>query len=446
MLRRGVRGTIILLTGMLTFLSVQVGAEPERRDIRETYPDHTRAVELARNGRHDAGLTILGRLLRDFPDDYPLQRDFILITIWKGDCDAALQRFQRVRQAPHPPYFAVPVSDCLLEQGRPREALAVVRSALALHPDDAALQHAETKIGVVLMLDTGLDEQRPVVEFEFLTDASDQGLREWLSRIEGSARVAERTRLYARYLVTHASDAQYAAGDLHRAGLGVRYRFDERWRLDQELSQDLQQDGRGESATRLDYEPYDTWRFEAGYTTYAEDIPLRARAAGIDARRADAAAEYNSVDYRWYGQASVNQYDFSDTNRRFGFFTTLGYAYEMRPTREQRLFLEWYQSRNSLENAGYFNPLRDRALGLAHKTDFIYDSRFQRHVDHLYFTVSSYYQEGYGTHGRWGVKYEQDYDFDHHSALLIGAGYYRNVYDASYENETRLELRYRRRF
>jgi hypothetical protein len=441
-----VRGTIILFTGMLTFLSVPVGAEPPPRDIRETYLEHTRAVELARNGRHDEGLTLLGRLLRDFPDDYPLQRDFILITIWKGDCDAALERFQRVRQAPHPPYLAVPVSDCLLEQGRPREALAVVRSTLAWHPDDAALRHAETKISVALMLDTGVDEQRPMMEFEFLTDASDQGLREWLSRIEGSARVATRTRLYARYLVTHASDAQYASGDLHRVGLGARYRFDERWRLDQEFSQDLQQGGRGGSATRLDYEPYDTWRFHAGYTTYAEDIPLRARATGIEARRADAASEYNSVDYRWYGLASVNQYDFSDTNRRSGFFTTLGYAYEMQPAREQRLFLEWYQSRNSLEDAGYFNPRRDHALGLTHKTDFIHASRFKRHVDHLYLSVSSYYQEGFGAHGRGGVRYEQEYDFDHNSALLVGAGYFHNVYDASYENETRLELRYRRRF
>lgn len=435
---------IAALAMSLLFAPCIAGAE---EGIESTYIEHTRGVELARAGRHDDGLSILLPLLARFPDDYPLQRDVILITLWKGECRDALRRFERVRnRSGLEPYLVVPVSDCMLAANRPKEARRLVRRTLARHPEDESLRNALLKIDLSLRVDDNLDEDSPAVEAGLEFTETDRGLPEWIGLLEGSARIAERTRLYTRYRFTRAVDQDYRDGNLDRIGAGVRYRIDERLLVDQELSADLFEPGQIGGTTRLIYEPRDSWRFALMYATFAEAIPLQARAAGIDARQAGGEAAYEARDYRWDGLASVNYYDFSDGNRRTAIYARAGYAYEMRVAREQRLYLEGYHSNNSLDGAVYFNPVRDYALGLLHRTDFIFDTRFRRHVDHLWLSVGAYAQEDYPTLGRWALRYEQDYDFDERRALVTGAGVARNVYDGKYETEWRLYVYYQQRF
>jgi len=407
---------------------------------------HLHAVKLARAGKHDEGLRILDGLIQDFPDNYPLHRDHILITIWKGDCEDALRHFQRVRSQEHPPYLIVPVSDCLLDQNRPKEAATLVRDGLARHPGDTSLDHALRKTTLVVEAGRPIDENRPAVAFEFLTDESDQGLREWSSRLEGSVRVAEHTRLYVRYSIARSDDAALDAGDFDRAGIGVRYRFSEQLSVDQEFSTDVRDAGKTGAATILVYEPFDSWMFTGQYTTFAEDLPLTARAAGVEGKHGGVAAEYNSRDYIWYGLVSFNRYDFSDTNRRESLFGMIGRTFEVLPYREQTLYGEIYGSHNSLVDAAYFNPGRDRYTGIIHRTNFIFESRYKRHVDSLFLSLGSYWQEDYGSHGKWGVRYEQDYDFTATSHLNLGVAYERNVYDGQREYETRFALRFIKSF
>lgn len=435
----------------LPFIFLLLFVSPDRVESVGTGADaleaqHLHAVKLARAGKHDEALRILDGLIQDFPDNYPLHRDHILITIWKGDCEDALRHFRRVRSHEHPPYLIVPVGDCLLDQNRPNEAAALARDGLARHPGDASLDHALSKATLVVEAGRPIDESRPAVAFEFLTDESDQGLREWFSRLEGSVRVAERTRLYARYSVARSDDAALDAGDFDRAGIGVRYRFSERLSIDQEFSTDARVSGKTGAATILAYAPFDSWMFTGQYTTFAEDMPLTARAAGVEGKHGGVAAEYNSRDYVWYGLVTLNRYDFSDTNRRENLFGMIGRTFEVLPYREQTLYGEFYSSRNSLADAPYFNPGRDRYTGIIHRTNFIFESRYKRHVDSLFLSLGSYWQEGYGSHGKWGVRYEQDYDFTATSHLNLGVAYERNVYDAQSEYETRLALRFIKSF
>lgn len=437
----------VALAAVLGVVWHAAAAEPRYQRIEQTYPEHTRAVELGRAGKYDEALAILDRLLADFPADHPLNRDATLITIWKGDCAGGLLRFETVRNHPRvEPYLAVAVSDCLLAAHRPREAMGVVRHSLDAYPDDPDLLHAREKVEIALRVDTGIDEDRPLIRFGLWSDDSDAGLREWWTNTEVAAPVYERTQLYARYTTSRASDRQYAAGDLNRAGIGVRYRFDERWQIDQQFSTDIGRSADAESDTRVRFDPDDTWRWVAGYSTYAEDVPLRARAADISAERASLATDYESSDYRWSGRAGLAGYDFSDGNRRRNLYAMGGYAWELKPQREQRVFLDWYESTNSLDGVPYYNPSHDRAIGVVHRTDFIYDTRFLRHVDHLYLVANAYWQEGYGTRPRGGVRFEQDYDFDADNAFVWGVGYFSNVYDGVRENEWRFEAYYRRRF
>jgi len=434
---------VIMLWGFM--LPACADVTPDK--IESTYAEHTRGVQLARAGQYDDGLAVLLPLLDRFPDDYPLQRDIVLIYAWKGACPSALHRFERIRNYPDlEPYLVVAASDCLLAANRPNEARRLTRLAYERHSDNEALQNAFLKSDLVLRIDQNIDEQSPAVIAALHNDTSDQGLTEWIGRAEGSARIADATRLYVRHRFTRSTESQYQAGDLDRVGVGVRYRFDERLFLDQELSADFNEPGQGGSSTRVQFQPRDAWRFLAAYTSFAEAIPLRAHAAGIDAIQWTAEAAYERRDYRLEALVSMNYFDFTDSNQRTALYATAGYAYEMRARREQRLFLEWSQSRNSFDIAVYFNPSRDNSLGLMHRTDFVYESRYRRHVDHLWLSVNAYSQDGFGTHGRWAVRYEQDYDFDKSRALVAGAGVARNIYDGKYETEARFYFSYSQRF
>ncbi len=504
--------------GMICFVLSARAADPQYRTIADTQPDHTRAVEMARAGRHEPALQILRRLLAAFPDDYPLQRDVVMITAWKGDCEGALTRFERIRRHPqlhdyvvpaiqdcavrraraenhdgalkvleplleqqpasyplrrdvaviytwkgdcgaalrhfevirghrdHPPYLVVPVADCLLEDNRPREARALVEDALSRYPEDEALQQARLKMEATLRVDEGEDETRPEAILRLENDSSDQGLQEWRVEAEVSNRMAPRTRVYARYLMSRSSDSQYDAGDMNRAGVGVRYRFDPQWRIRQEFSTDTRHDGLQGSTTQLTFEPRDTWRFDLAHATYVEDIPLRARANNIQAKGLSFNAEYNSTDHVWYWRGSLERQEFSDRNDRSGAFTTVGYAYSVKPRTEQRIYLEAHQSSNTRLDAPYFNPVDDRSLGIVHRTDIHHVSRYRRHDNVIYLNVANYSQQGFGTHVKWGLKYEQIYDFDQRRHLSWAAGYQSNIYDGSREGEVKLELLYRHRF
>jgi hypothetical protein len=440
---------VFLFLGVMTLAAGLAPSPPAvcAEGIESTYAEHTRGVTLARAGRHSEGLAVLLPLLDRFPDDYPLQRDIVLITIWKGDCTEALRRFERIRSRPDlEPYLVAPVSDCLLNANRPREARYLTRRALAHHPAETELQNAFHRADLALLLDKNLDEDSSAMVFELGARQSERNLAEWLAFLEGSAKIAEQTRLYARYSGSRTRDPAYRAGDFDRVGIGLRYRIDERLLLDQEVSSDANPRGRTGATTRLTHEPRDAWRLALAYASFSESVPLRARAAAIDARQWAGEVAYEAPDYRWEGLASINRYDFSDSNQRTAIYARLGYAYELRARREQRVYLEGYQSHNTLSDTAYFNPPRDHSIGLLHRTDFIYESRFRRHVDHLWLGASGYSQQGYGTYGRWMLGYEQDYDFDEAQALAAGITAARNVYDGRPETDWHLYLLYRRRY
>lgn len=405
------------------------------------------AVQRARGGEYDRALDSLTALVPHATNDYMLRRDITLINAWKRDCKNALRWFDPIRDDErNPVYLIVPAVDCLLAENRPTEAQALVEAGRARHPADAALEHAYTKVQVALRLDANRDDERPAADASLLSGKSDRGVRESSIRTEASAHAAMHRRIYARYLMSRANPVEFEPGEMNRAGVGMRWWPTARWRLQQEFSADIHAPDLGGSHTSIEYRPYDAWTLALSHDTYAEDISVRARANDIQATRDEGAVEYNSRDYVWYGRAAAGRYDYSDGNRRTNWYTTLGYAYEMLPEREQRIYGEWYRSHNTLEGAAYFNPKQDNSVGLVHRTDFVYDSRFKRHVDHLFFTVSRYRQDGFGAHGKWGARYEQDYDFDSANALLVRLAFDRNVYDGQREDEWRLELLYRRRF
>lgn len=421
--------------------------DPSPPGIESTYADHARAVELARAGRHDEALALLLPLLDRFPNEYAFQRDAVLVTFWKGNCQDGLARFEALRNRDGlEPYLVAAAGECLLAANRPKEAHYLLRRAHERNPDDQALGNTYLKAQVAIRTVTDMADERAAAGIDLRNSSSDQGLTEWIGTIDGSTALSESTRLYARTTLTRSALAQYQSGDLNRVAAGIRFRLDERLLLDQEFSGDVRRSGQGGSTLRLAFEPRDAWKAVLAYASYAELIPLRARAAGITADAWTGEVSWEARDYRASWMVSAQHHGFSDSNSRNSIFTVFGYAWSMQKSVEHRILLEGHASDNSLAGTAYFNPARDSSIGLTHQTDLVLDSGFRRHVDRLIFNANLYDQQGYGTHPRASLRYEQDYDFDADHALIISAGLARNIYDGKYESERRFNLTYRQRF
>ncbi len=192
--------------------------------------------------------------------------------------------------------------------------------------------------------------------------------------------------------------------------------------------------------------PDDYWRFDLAYNSYAEDIPLRARAQNIEADQISLGMSYNGGQ-TWQWRAGASYTDFSDTNERTALLTSVDWNYSPGPFFRHHLIPEIYSSKNTLAGAPYFNPSRDLSLALTHMTEWLVTlAPNYRHADRLFVTVGSYDQEGFEVMTRWGVRYEQDYNWNDTTSLLWNIGYYRNVYDGNPENEPRFLLAFRKRF
>jgi predicted Zn-dependent protease len=135
------RRLVPCLFSLLCFSPCHAETGPE--DTQQRDAEQRRGVELARAGHYDAGLAVLNALLDKYPGYYPAQRDIVVITAWKGDCRAAVRRFEPIRHHPDPePYLILPVSECLMKLDRLDEAVSLLEEGQQRLPDNHELASA----------------------------------------------------------------------------------------------------------------------------------------------------------------------------------------------------------------------------------------------------------------------------------------------------------------
>jgi tetratricopeptide (TPR) repeat protein len=424
----------ILLWGIFS-----VSAAPLNED-----PLHDKGVKTAREGNHREGLAILQSILNKDPNNYAVRRDVVIIATWAGDCDLALKNYKHIENTPQQEsYVLVPVSDCLNAQNRRADAIALLEKGIAQWPKDEELKEKLTELEAERDIDTA-----PAVSVSLSTDSSDQGNLEWLFETRYSQQISKDTRAYARFLAVRADDPEFATGDLNRLGIGAIYHLNFQWAFDAEFSTDVKQSGdEGITGTVL-YQPYYLWQLGLQHATFAEDVPLRAKAVGTTSDRTSAFVDFRTEDYRWTWSAGANQYDFSDNNNRKSFYTSGSYAYSLKPKLEHRVVLDLSRSKNTLPstNTVYFNPSLDSTINLTHKTSLVYDSRFERHVDHFFVFIGSYWQKDYSSNPIYGVGLQQEYNFTDYDYFTWGAGVDSRVYDGNREQQLSVYVSYEHKF
>jgi len=431
-LLRKITNKLILLLGMCVACNVASAADESKTKTVNFAAEHERAVALARKDKIDEGLAILKGLLKIHPNDYPVRRDYVVIATWKGDCDDALVNYKYIENhLAQETYLVIPVSECLHQIRKNTEALALLKKYRKADPGDQDLQQAYNDLVKNIKID-----RLPEVSATLGNNNSDAGNKEWFWDVRYSRQISDnlpQLRGYIHYYSSHAIDSQFATGDLHRLGVGGLYWFTNQWMLDQELFTDLQNDETG-SRSQLHFYPISLLHLSAEYSSNAIDIPLRAKALDIRARKLKLDADFHTPNYRWELYGAVSKYDFSDTNDRKSLYGSAGYAYLMKSRLEQRVILELSRSKNSLPGTVYYNPSKDSEVDLTHRTSYVYESRYDRHVDNLSVFVGRYEEEGYDAGTVYGATYEQQYDFNAYASLSWSAGYASRIYDGNREN------------
>ena len=164
-------------------------------------PLHDQGVKTAREGNHQEGIAILQSILDKDPDNYAVRRDLTIIATWAGDCDLALKNYKKIQDTPRPEaYLLIPVSDCLTQQNRRKEAIVLLERGTALWPEDEELKQKLAELQRERDFDTA-----PAVSVSLSTDSSDQGNLEWLLETRTASnywKIPAATPVFWRYAPT----------------------------------------------------------------------------------------------------------------------------------------------------------------------------------------------------------------------------------------------------
>lgn len=229
-------------------------------------------------------------------------------------------------------------------------------------------------------------------------------------------------------------------------GLGINHIFNSTLSMRQVFS--VNHDGGYDfgTFTQVNLYPNDYWNLSLSYNNFAIDIPIRARASDIKVDKLNMTIAYRASDWQ-NCNLSLSHFRFDDDNDRDEVLFNYEQGIWVKGDWKMRLVLEFYGSRNSLDDAPYFNPASDWSLAGTHMTEHtlwrIYERAF---VQRLFLTFGNYKQSGFSNDIIGAIRYEQDFEFSNTQGLLWGAVLARNVYDGIIETSFKLYLQNRWRF
>lgn len=396
------------------------------------------AMIFARIGQHQRALKILQSLRTKYPHRYSIQRDYILVASWTGNCDRVIDGYRGLQgKYRHYSRVAVPAAKCLREQNRVRDAIDVLETALDRNRGNRELKRE------LLAARQELSAQNFTTEYDLETNSSDAGFREWRGQAMVWGEIADHLYGHARFTMLRAFDPQFATGDLNRVGVGIDYSMGNA-SVDGEVSGDIARTGETGLSTTVHYAPTDRWKLTAAHHTFSEDVPVRAKALNITSNQWHAGVSFHTPDTVWEWLVAMDWLDYSDGNRRREWVSELGFGLDLKPEREIRLMFELSQSTNTLIGTNYFNPLSAQTLIGGYKLTRIHKSQYKRKTDELFTWLGSYRQQNFGSDVIYGVRYGQNIALDDARSFRWFVAAASKVYDGNRQSEIEAGLHYTR--
>ena len=250
----------------------------------------------------------------------------------------------------------------------------------------------------------------------------DYAVESWLF----SSPLADNYRAYA-----HAFDAQAkydnGTGKRERGGVGLEYRSP-LISARAEISHDINE-SKTAGALSFAVTPDDFWTFRGEYDQSANQTPLDATLAGIDAHRLAGEVVWRGSESR-SASVAIDTMDFSDGNRRDSASARWTERVVTGPVYKLDITGGLYASRNSQATTSYFNPTRDFSPTLEIANEWLQWRRYTRSFVHrVVVTGGDYAQQGFATKPVFGVRYEQEWAADDRLTLRYGIGRGEHPYD-----------------
>lgn len=226
-------------------------------------------------------------------------------------------------------------------------------------------------------------------------------------------------------------------GTVVTPNIGLEYRSHE-WRISTQLGAATKDGSGAATATSAEYRANDYWLFNAGLELNSQQAPVRGQRVGIDGNAASLGASY-----RWselmQATAGASYMHLSDGNTRQGLSLALDRRIYTTPHYKANLNLNAATSRNSLDNAVYFNPKSDISIGATLRQDWITWRRYDRSfTQRLGLSVGNYQQQNFGSKGTWSISYSHDWEFDGIFELEYGISHSSQPYDGITESSNSL--------
>ncbi len=241
-----------------------------------------------------------------------------------------------------------------------------------------------------------------------------------------SSPIADNYRAYA-----HAFNAQAkfddGTGKRERGGAGLEYRSP-LLSARAELSHDINE-SKTAGAHSIAVTPDDYWTVRVEYDQSANETPLDATLAGIDAHRVAGEMAWRASESR-AASLAVDTLDFSDGNRRDSATARWTERVVSGPVYKLAITGGLYASRNSQSVAAYFNPARDFSPTLEFANEWLQWRRYTRAFSHrLVVSGGDYAQQGFATKPVFDAHYEQAWEADDRLTLRYGIGRGEHPYD-----------------
>lgn len=254
-----------------------------------------------------------------------------------------------------------------------------------------------------------------------------------------SPRLGDGMRLFAHH---HRAAAEFdnERASHARSAVGVELTQPD-WQATLEASRETS-NARGTGiAAALGWQPDDHWSYRLGHDTRTDDVPLKGRRydPSLNASRSLA-----GVAYRWDESRRVaadwSHYRFNDGNVRNALSATWSERLTSRTRHTLDMQAALYASRNTLENADYFNPQQDLALSATVTADWMLWREYDRRFNHrLAATLGGYRQRGFDRDYGWNdfheLRYEHEWGLGRDLLARYGVGTRQFPYDGVKERK-----------
>lgn len=254
-----------------------------------------------------------------------------------------------------------------------------------------------------------------------------------------SAPITPQNRMYAHQYY-ESTEFDSTSAYYKRVGLGWESVIARTAKLDIEFQHELSKGTQSSLLLAGEIEFSDFWRLKSGYDWNSIDVPLRARISDIEGE-----AVYVGGSFRKNERATVEitarRLTMSDSNDRRSVSASGEYQFIQGPFYKANAALSVSSSVNSLANAAYFNPTRDRTLQVTLKNEWLEFRRYDRaFYQRMYLSAGSYIQHAFATQNIGSIRYEHEWNFSDALNMRYDLAYVRAAYDGEPSTGPELSL------